>query len=242
MSSAQPTCTPKELQLFRTAYPTVDPDVVEAVVRSFKDDTDAIIWKLQELAFVPTNTEMLRMQVASMARDKLMPPLRKHKAKGDGKCMFHALAKCLGVRGHSMTGEDLFSMTLHMMQTLEGDMRELIIAELKAENIAENIDSQKKDQELLKERIKALKGGAHGDKMELRLLADKLNLKIHIWIPFSEYAREIKGKDPSSVNIVQVSQNADYVLTSDYKHCGHGRIEVHLLYTEMCHYDSLLKD
>lgn len=242
MSSAQLPCTPQDMQLFRTAYPTVDPDVVEAVVRNLKGDTDAIIWKLQELATVPTDTELLRVQVASMARIKHMPPLRKHGAKGDGKCLFHALAKCLGARGHSMTGDDLFLLTLHMMQTLEGDMRELIIAELKAENIAENIDSQKKDQELLKERIKALKGGAHGDKMELRLLADKLNLKIHIWIPFSEYARKIKGKDPSSVNIVQVSQNADYVLSSDYTHCGHGKIEVHLLYSEMCHYDSLLKD
>ena len=132
-------------------------------------------------------------------------------------------------------------MTLHTMQNLKGDMRKLIIAELKAENIAENIDSQKKDEELLNERIKALKEGAHGDKMELRLLADKLDLKIHIWIPFSEYARKIKGKDPSSVSVVQVSQHADYVLSSDYTICGHGKIEVHLLYSEMCHYDSLLK-
>jgi hypothetical protein len=230
------------MQLFRTAYPTVDPDVVEAVVCSLKGDTDAIIWKLQELAFVPTDTEMLRMQVASMARNKHMPALRKQNARGDGKCMFHAVAKCLEARGHDLTGDNLFSLTLHMMRNLKGDMRELIIAELKAENIAENIDSQKTDQELLKERINALKKGAHGDKMELRLLADKLDLKIHIWIPLSEYARKIKGKDPSSVKIVQVSQHADYVLSSDYTHCGHGKIEVHLLYSEMCHYDSLLKD
>jgi hypothetical protein len=229
------------MQLFRTAYPTVDPDVVEAVVRSLEGDMDAIICKLQEMAYVPADTEMLRMQVASMARNKHMPALRKQNARGDGKCMFHAMAQCLSSGGRKTTGEELLKFTLHMMQTLKGPLREQIIECLRLEQILlENIASQKKDQELLDERINALKGDAWGGEIELRVLAETLGLKIHIWTPFNEYARTLGGKEPKNVH--QVSQNVEYILTSDYTCFGHGKREVHLLYTYMCHYDSLLKD
>jgi hypothetical protein len=238
MSSTQLTCTRNELQFFRTAYPTLDQDVVETVVRSLKGDTDAIIQKLQELAFVPTDTETLRACAMSVAKNRDTPALHKKNAKGDGRCLFHALAQCLSAQGNQTLGTELYRFTLQTMRVLEGGMLAQTINFLRAENKS----SQKSDQELLRDHIKGLQGGEWGGEIELQILAETLALTIHIWSPFNEYARSVRTKDPSRVNVLQVSQNADYVLYGTERCIGRGEQVVHLLYTGGCHYDSLLKD
>ena len=222
-------------------FPKIDASVVEAVVCSFsvEHDPQKIIQKLQELAFVPTDPETLRACAISLAENQEMPALRKQNARGDGRCMFHALAQCLCAQGQPMSGEELLDFTLQAMRTLKGD---LLAKTIEALRLQENT-SKKNDQELLKGHVNDLEQpGAWGGEIELRVLAETLALKIHVWSPFNEYARSVRTKEPSSVKVLQVSQNADYVLYGTRRCIGRGEQVVHLLYTSGCHYDSLLKD